>query len=148
MTGLVLRGNALALPLPDKTVDLVVTSRSGPQARRVIGYLPVDRSDWREGVTRTITGYKCACTTPDAPTRPAVVLDPFGGTGTTAMVANALGRTGISLDMSADYSRLAQWRTQDRAQHANIRGETFRKPEPVPDGQGDLFAGGADREQH
>jgi len=40
----------------------------------------------------------------------AVVLDPFGGTGTTAAVAKALGRTGISVDLSADYLRLADWR--------------------------------------
>lgn len=44
------------------------------------------------------------------PSRPAVVLDPFGGTGTTAMVARALGRHGISLDLSWDYSRVAKWR--------------------------------------
>ena len=60
--------------------------------------------------TRTITGEQCACPTPDAPTRPAVVLDPFGGTGTTAMIARALGRHGISVDLSADYLRLAEWR--------------------------------------
>ena len=40
----------------------------------------------------------------------AVVLDPFGGTGTTAAVAKALGRTGISVDLSSDYLRLADWR--------------------------------------
>lgn len=40
----------------------------------------------------------------------AVVLDPFGGTGTTAAVAKALGRIGISVDLSADYLRLADWR--------------------------------------
>lgn len=45
-----------------------------------------------------------------APTRPAVILDPFGGTGTVAMVAKALGRIGMSLDLSADYCRLADWR--------------------------------------
>jgi DNA modification methylase len=39
-----------------------------------------------------------------------VVLDPFGGTGTTAAVAKALGRTGISVDLSADYHRIADWR--------------------------------------
>lgn len=39
-----------------------------------------------------------------------VVLDPFGGTGTTAAVALALGRYGISVDLSADYCRLASWR--------------------------------------
>jgi DNA modification methylase len=48
----------------------------------------------------TITGYACACDVPLAKTRPAVVLDPFGGTGTVAMVARALGRIGINGDMS------------------------------------------------
>lgn len=42
-----------------------------------------------------------------------VVFDPFGGTGTTAMVARALGRFGVSLDLSADYLRLADWRVFD-----------------------------------
>jgi DNA modification methylase len=50
------------------------------------------------------------------------VLDPFGGTGTTAMVAKALGRHGISVDMSADYCRLAEWRTNDRNQLAKVLG--------------------------
>jgi len=61
-------------------------------------------------VRYTIIGESCACVTPDAPTKPAVVLDPFGGTGTTAAVAKALGRTGISVDLSADYLKLADWR--------------------------------------
>lgn len=46
------------------------------------------------------------------------VLDPFGGTGTAALVAHALGRHGVSVDMSADYCRLAQWRTSDSGQIA------------------------------
>lgn len=61
-------------------------------------------------------GEKCGCKTPDAPTRAAIVFDPFGGTGTTAMVAKALGRHGVSLDLSNDYCRLAQWRTNDTKQ--------------------------------
>lgn len=96
--------------------------RTGPQARRVVGYQPVDRSDWQEQVLRTITGYSCACPDSSAPTRPAVVLDVFGGTGTTAMVAKALGRHGITVDMSADYCRLAEWRTNDRDQLAKVLG--------------------------
>jgi 3'-phosphoadenosine 5'-phosphosulfate sulfotransferase (PAPS reductase)/FAD synthetase len=54
-------------------------------------------------------------------------LDPFGGTGTTALVAKALGRHGVSVDMSADYCRLAEWRVNDpkqsraRAEHAAVR---------------------------
>lgn len=41
------------------------------------------------------------------------VLDPFGGTGTTALVADALGRVGISLDLSHGYCRLAEWRINE-----------------------------------
>ncbi|MFG2582794.1 DNA methyltransferase [Streptomyces malaysiensis] len=35
-----------------------------------------------------------------------IVLDPFGGTGTTAATAKALGRVGISADISPAYIRL------------------------------------------
>jgi DNA modification methylase len=85
----------------------------------------------------TITGYACACPTPDAPTRPSVILDPFGGTGTTALVAAVHGRTGITIDRSADYSRLAAWRTTDPAERA--RALDVPKPPPVPDGMEPLF---------
>ncbi len=37
-----------------------------------------------------------------------VVLDPFGGSGTTAHAAHELGRVGISSDLSATYTRRAQ----------------------------------------
>src|SRR5699024_7065244 len=74
--------------------------------------------NWRYGTDRTITGEACDCPEPTAPTTPGVVLDPFGGTGTTALVAHALGRHGISNDMSADYCRLARWRTSDPKQQA------------------------------
>lgn len=39
----------------------------------------------------------------DAPTIPAIVLDPFVGSGTTLVVARALGRSGIGLDLSFSY---------------------------------------------
>jgi len=42
-----------------------------------------------------------------------VVLDPFVGTGTVPMVARALGRTGLGVDLSADYLRLADWRIHE-----------------------------------
>ena len=81
----------------------------------------------------TITGYACACPEPTAPTTPGVVLDPFGGTGTTALVAKALGRHGISVDMSADYCRLAKWRTTDEAQLA--KAMRVEKPAQQTTGQ-------------
>lgn len=52
------------------------------------------------------------------PSRPAVVLDIFGGTGTTAMVARSLGRIGLSVDLSMDYARLARWRITESGQGA------------------------------
>lgn len=84
-----------------------------------------------------ITGYACACPDTTAPSRPAVILDPFGGTGTTALLATVLGRHGISVDRSADYCRLASWRTTDPGERARAIG--VPKPPPVMDGQGDLF---------
>jgi DNA modification methylase len=53
-----------------------------------------------------------------ASTRPAVVVDPFGGTGTVALVADVLGRIGISGDLSHDYGRLARWRTTNPGERA------------------------------
>ena len=81
------------------------------------------------GPSATITGYACGCPEPTADTTPAVVLDPFGGTGTTALVAHALGRHGISVDLSADYCRLARWRTTDPGEIARARQQP--KPKPV-----------------
>ena len=90
---------------------------------------------------RTITGEACACPEPTAPTRPAVVLDPFAGTGTTALVAKALGRHGISNDMSADYCRLAGWRTTDPKQLAKAARRPFVPPAEQTEGQLDLLEG-------
>ena len=70
-------------------------------------------------------------------TTPGVVLDPFGGTGTTALVAKALGRDGISVDLSEDYCRLARWRTTDPGQLAAAL--QVDKPEPIAPDQLNLF---------
>jgi DNA modification methylase len=75
--------------------------------------------------TATITGYSCACPPPNAPTRPAIVLDPFAGTGTTLMVARALGRHGIGIDLSADYLRLATWRIWQSGHSAKTMRRTW-----------------------
>ena len=93
------------------------------------------------GSSAVITGEACACPEPTAPTRPAVVLDPFGGTGTTALVAKALGRHGISNDMSADYCRLAGWRTTDPKQLAKAARRPFVPPAEQTEGQLDLLEG-------
>jgi DNA modification methylase len=83
------------------------------------------------------TGEACACPEPTAATTPPTILDPFGGTGTTALVAKALGCHGISVDMSADYCRLAEWRTNDPGQLAKVLD--VDKPPEVAANQTDLF---------
>jgi hypothetical protein len=52
-----------------------------------------------------------------------------------------LGRHGITIDRSADYSRLAAWRTTDPAQLA--KALQVDKPPPVSDGQLELIPRGA-----
>jgi DNA modification methylase len=93
-------------------------------------FKPQEMKYGRANRTTTITGYACQCPDTTAPTTPATVLDPFGGTGTTAMVAKALGRNGISVDLSADYCRLAEWRCNDEASLVKAREKTYG-PEPL-----------------
>jgi hypothetical protein len=85
----------------------------------------------RSRTERTITGYACACPDTTAPATPGVVLDPFGGTGTTALVAAMHGRQGISVDASADYCRLAEWRCSDPKQRERAARAAGSKPAPV-----------------
>ena len=72
-----------------------------------------------------LTGTACACPEPDSPTVPAVVLDPFGGTGTVAGVARQLGRYGIHNDLSQDYNRLAIWRIWESGHFAKTEQRTW-----------------------
>ena len=49
----------------------------------------------------------CGC---GAPTRPGLVLDPFGGSGTVAEVARNLGRDWLLIELNPDYAELARTR--------------------------------------
>lgn len=108
-------------------------------AAKAPSWQAINRADWQEGVRYLITGEACACPEPTAPTTPGVVLDPFGGTGTTALCADVLGRHGISVDMSADYLRIAQWRTTDPKQRARAAQRPYVAPVEVPAGQSSLL---------
>jgi DNA modification methylase len=102
------------------------------EAREVLGGYS------REYLSRSPTklAYACDCLETGA-TVPAVVLDPFGGTGTTAMVAKALGRDGISVDLSKDYCRVAEWRVNDERELAAAAG--LERPAKQIEGQLDMF---------
>jgi DNA methylase len=115
----------------------VGTDVSGPIWRRDGKHSTAIGRRHNEYSLHTIVGEACACPEPTAPTHPAVVLDPFGGTGTTALVAKAFGRIGISIDRSADYCRLARWRTSDPGELA--KALRVERPATQLDGQVPLF---------
>jgi DNA modification methylase len=95
-----------------------------------------------EHTERTLTGWACDCPDTTSPSTLGVVLDPFSGTGTTALVAAMLGRRGIGVELSADYLRLAQWRASDpkeRARAAGLDPDVVSAIKPQITGQGDLF---------
>lgn len=60
---------------------------------------------------RETTGWRatCACGPGGAPA-PCTILDPFGGAGTTAMVADRLGRDAIVCEISEHYAEMARAR--------------------------------------
>ena len=50
------------------------------------------------------------CECPMIPPAPCVVLDPFGGVGTTGLVANQLGRDAILIELNPEYAGHAEKR--------------------------------------
>ena len=60
-----------------------------------------------------------------------MILDPFGGTGTVAMVARALGRYPVHIDLSADYLRLARWRIYESGHARKSEARTARENQGV-----------------
>jgi hypothetical protein len=107
-----------------RTLLVQKKSEGSYEATNAMGRMDGKRNDEAKHAGRigsaqtTITGYACACDDTKAPTRPAVVLDPFGGTGTVAMVARALGREALHVDLSTDYLKLAKWRVFESGQWA------------------------------
>lgn len=76
------------------------------------------------------TGWRPTCSCPTAGPVPCTVLDPFGGTGTTPIVASMLGRRGIALDLSGGYIEQAKTRyalALARSQSGRVRGRVSAK---------------------
>jgi len=83
--------------------------------------------------TRT-TGWQptCKCE-PHEPT-PCTILDPFGGSGTTAEVALRLGRRAVLIELNPDYITLARERAEPETP-----GERFPLFEPPKQRQREFF---------
>jgi DNA modification methylase len=80
---------------PKRKLDKKITSNymGNGQSRKVV----------------TTLGWRPTCDHDHEPV-PAVVFDPFAGSGTTLLVARALGRHGVGIDLSAEYLQLARER--------------------------------------
>jgi DNA modification methylase len=69
------------------------------------GVCPACGAPWVRMVERTNTaGWQPSCAH-DAPPQPAVILDPFAGSGTVGLVANRLSRRAILIDLNPEYLR-------------------------------------------
>jgi hypothetical protein len=74
----------------------------------------MDVSSGWEGFPRgttsaTTTGWSASCTC-EAATVPCTILDPFSGAGTTALVADRLGRDAIGIDLTHAYVEMTRER--------------------------------------
>ena len=86
-------------------------------ARGAAGQKSMDESSGWEGYPRgatevKTTGWAASCACPSAAVVPCTVLDPFGGAGTTGMVADRLGRNAVLLELNPEYVDMAASRLQ------------------------------------
>lgn len=108
-------------PFTDHVGNGKPSPTAGPDGRQ--GARPVDIGATHERVGPRREYHLSGWTAP--PSRPAVVLDPFVGTGTTCGVAALLGRDSLGVDLSQDYVNLARWRCSQPDQWRRARERTW-----------------------
>lgn len=67
------------------------------------------------GSATKATGWSPSCACPAHMPQPCTVLDPFGGAGTTGMVADRLGRHAVLIELSPAYAGMIRRRIEDDA---------------------------------
>lgn len=90
------------VPIPP---ELRASEEPEMRSREEIG----NRNPQRHIAVSQITGYRASCRC-NAPAQPCLVLDPFGGSGTTAQVARHLGRDYVITELNPEYVALAEKR--------------------------------------
>jgi hypothetical protein len=75
--------------------------------------------DNRTARVDTTLGWSPSCTC-NADVRPAVVLDPFSGSGTTLLVARRLGRHAVGIELNRDYCRMQRERLRQLSLLAEV----------------------------
>lgn len=78
----------------------------GSPWKRVLEKREVAVSDIRTGKASVTVGWEPTCRCDNRDVLPAVVLDPFAGSGTTALMADELGRHAITVDAIPSYVSL------------------------------------------
>lgn len=86
------------------------------------GLLGTNRFD--EPIISTVTGWQPTCSCGEEKTVPAVVLDCFIGSGTSAIVAENLYRKWIGIELNPEYIKIAEKRLKVKA---NIDQENWIK---------------------
>lgn len=81
-----------------------------------------DADDARFTHVSTTLGWRATCSCAAA-TRPGIVYDPFMGSGTTALVAQRLGRHFVGTDINAEYVDLARTRLRYRGDDRRMMRE-------------------------
>lgn len=103
-----------------------------PEARCTVCRLP-----WRRPVIRSLGGTAvrsalaatCPC---DASSEPGLVLDPFIGSGTTAVAAERLGRDWLGIELNPEFATIAKTRLRDdRLPRASVSSETTSGKDPA-----------------
>jgi DNA modification methylase len=105
-----------------------VTERTGHVNKREPAHVPnntpskTDSTGWAPVLRATdLWRPTCACDAGDPV--PCVVLDPFAGAGTVAMVAARLGRQSVGVELSPEYCRMAEERIYQDAPLWNGGGQ-------------------------
>jgi DNA modification methylase len=84
--------------------DTATTYANGSTANRLALLRQAARERGGEYANeRKTVGWRPTCAHTDATPVPAIVLDPFAGSGTTLLVARQLGRIGLGFDLSEKY---------------------------------------------
>jgi hypothetical protein len=90
-------------------------------AGAIVTMRPASTTGWRpscdhwepDGFVEDDEGRRTPTWSDNYPKVPATCLDPFGGSGTTARVANRLSRRAVLIDLNPDYLRQQLERNRD-----------------------------------
>jgi DNA modification methylase len=98
------------VPQPDVSAERGIKGADGQK--------PMDETSGWDGFPRgttqhVTTGWQPTCKHAHLKPVPATILDPFGGSGTTGLVADMLGRDAILIELNPTYAQMARKRIRE-----------------------------------